>query len=174
MDFTGWIYDSIACPVWTKVFDISIEQNPTFTNCPWDSLNRVLVSCDLAGYVKEGAFRSDDNDSSMFLDYLFKFCGANLKDCYNDRSQVMIDGQPAFARVFTDKPVSRELNSVGAQITVIDSRFVYFNMTGYAFWDPLINYIGREFNTINLGGCLVEVNHYPVIKKFIFEKIDKQ
>lgn len=169
MDFIGWIYDSIACPVWTKVFDISIEQNPIFTNCPWDALNKALVSCDLAGYVKDETFRTDDNDSGMFLDHLFWFCGVNLKNCYNTRSQVMIDGQPTFAQVFTDKPVSCEQHSVGAQITVINSRFVYFNMTGYAFWDPLINYIGKEFHTINLGGWLIEVNHYPMIKKFLFE-----
>lgn len=167
MHFAAWIYDNYVCP-WTKVFDLTVEQNPKISNCPYDSLVETLIDCDLNGFVKNGFH---DISVSYYLDSMFEFYGVNLKECYSHRSLVKIDEKPVFEMAYhpslMPEPVKDPSPDKSAQITFIDEKYVYFNMSSYSFWDPLDKFIANTFNSSNIGGWLVDISKFPEITPFI-------
>lgn len=161
MTFTGWIYNSRVCP-WIKTFDISISQNSRFSQCPFDAIVEDLVKCDLDGFVKDAFCFHEDDKAYRFLDSMFSVCGANLKSCYNDKAQVKLDGRNIFSEIYRDdlgiEPnLTYKDEGASAQVTVVDSKYLFFNMSSYSFWQPIVDEIRAKFNTINLGGDLLKI-----------------
>ena len=160
MKLVGWIYDEDICP-WTKVFDIDVQPNIRFGNVPFEEITSNLVKCDLNGMVEWSG-----NHDLYFLDYLFEIFGCNLKACYNDKSTVLYDGNPIFSKAFHENEIVDSSQShKAAQCTIIDGKYMYFNMTSYDFWDNIFKFISDTLHRSNLGGNLVKIGYYLEIDK---------
>ena len=167
MKLVGWTFIEECLP-WTKVFDVDVSYDSRFSFVPIEDMEKAFVNCDLQQCVKLMTL-----DFTNMLDSMFSTFGLNIKDALSERDRVTYNGKSV--KCIDDKFNNKELGiaefrqSADASITVIDGRYIYFNCTSYMFWKPIVDFLGREFETINLGGRLIKIGAYEEIDKFLKE-----
>lgn len=183
MKLSGWIFNENICSL-INVFNVDIEQNKRFSNVPLDSLIEDFVLCDTCGFVVKHY-----DKYAWFLDNLFELCCVNLKRAFCDREHIKLDGKNIFKTHFGDfsninnvsyvenvdcseEPNDDEIieQENNAMFTIIENKYVFFNLTTYSFWKPISKHLASTFNTINLCGYLVDMHQHTKIKDFIFSR----
>lgn len=163
MNLIGWTYTEDKLP-WTKVFDCDIAYDKNFSNVPAENLCKMLMQCDIDGYVKSSVLEADAFFNNM-LDTMFRVYGINFKYCNYDNKDIMYNGK--IINYYVDKDVIDSVNESYANVTLINMQYVYFNCTSYGFYKPILPYIFSTFASTNLGGDLVKLGLYPELDKFL-------
>ena len=167
MKLVGWTFIEECLP-WTKVFDADVSYDSNFSFVPIKEMEKAFVNCDLQQCIK-----LMNSDFTIMLDSMFAIFGLNIKDALCDRAHITYNGKSV--KCIDDNFNNKELGivefrqSANASITVIDGRYIYFNCTSYKFWEPIVDFIGRELETSNLGGRLLKIGAYEEIDKFLKE-----
>ncbi len=169
MTFTGYIFREGIIP-WTKVFGIDFEPNARFTSHIFDDALKTFVECDLYGIVKH-AFRTKNFDIGLdeYFNSMFNVCGANIRAALTgSHNPIVFDGK-CISSEDLSQPKFNTTRTKNAQLVVIDHEYVYFCMTSYEFWESVEIELGKEFNSNNLGGCLVKIGHSKAVDSCLKE-----
>ena len=115
-----------------------------------DALAEKLLKCDLDG----GIITYSNQDIDFWLDVPFDIKHSNLKAAASDGDRCSL-----VKPIVAPKPPKPDKS---AQVTLIETsssnqRYLYFNMTSYAFWEDDYNYIADKYNSANLGGWMFKV-----------------
>ena len=168
MKLAGWTYIE-GCIPWTKAFDVEVSYNKNFSLVPAEDVEKMLIHCDLYGFVRDA--RGIPYEFTNMLDRLFQVYGIDIKENFIDRSNVVYNGK--FVRciddVYNTPLTQKEVNAVDVNLTIIDGRYVYFNCTTCAFYDPINEFVRKNLGAGcgNLGGWLVKIGEYKEIDSLL-------
>ena len=171
MKLVGWTYIEDLLP-WIKVFESEIHYDKKFSNIPVETIDRILIQCDLYGYVNDRITNEISNRAFFhMLDLMFKTYSIDLKEPYRFRQNVKYDGNAVKLKEdidFDNFAISTKRSCI-AHITLINDEYAYFNCTSYEFYDPIKDFV---MNTLkagcgNLGGWFVKIGAYEEIDSLL-------
>ena len=108
-----------------------------------------------------------------------------LKNAVSEKQYIKLDGINTFKSTsypfqpiehisgeINDTPIDKcDMNDSSAMFTLINDKYMYFNMTSYDFWKSKYDFISKTFNSANLGGWLIDITQYPEIHSLFPKEI---
>ena len=151
----GWIYQHQA---WTNAF-----KDETFKSICTDddrlsklesNLSEQLIFVDLECFTKHSLHR----DVEYALDELFTKHRKNIKEDHSNSPIINSEGPS-----WTTDPVYAEAMISLINIGPTGGTYVYFNMTSYAFWNDIYDWLLENDFNCNLGGWWIKIGEFDKI-----------